>query len=174
VADLQTAPSYPTPARFEQTLANQRDMALVANSGGISIWSNSAFYGLVASLSQPLANDRHLTPGEQVSATPLNLTWGVHSPISGNRFLVPLAPSSAWSLEIDGHAVARHTVLGWIGEFDGGTTGMSTGTLVLHQVPLNALFALLTLGLWGVVAISFGHVERMETMFRTRRLVRSR
>jgi hypothetical protein len=174
IADLQNAPLYEVPAALMDSLAQQRDIAQVSRSGGITIWKNTAFYGLVASIPTPLSGAHDLTPGQHIEGTSQNLTWGVESPLAGSTFLVPLAPSSAWSLEVNGHPLARRTVLGWVGQYQRSDHSTVTATLVLHQVPLNAIFALATLLLWGVVGLGFGQVERLEILVRARRTVRSR
>ena len=174
IADLQNAPLYEVPAALMDSLAQQRDIAQVSRSGGVTIWKNTAYYGLVASIATPLSTARQLVPGQQIDGTPQNLTWGVESPLSGSTFLVPLAPSSAWSLEVKGHPLARRTVLGWVGQYERSGHSSGPATLVLHQVPLNAIFALATLLLWGVIGLGFGQVERLEVLIRARRTVRNR
>ena len=119
-------------------------------------------------------NEKDPGAEQQIDGTPQNLTWGVESPLSGSTFLVPLAPSSAWSLEVKGHPLARRTVLGWVGQYERSGHSSGPATLVLHQVPLNAIFALATLLLWGVIGLGFGQVERLEVLIRARRTVRNR
>jgi len=75
---------------------------------------------------------------------------------------------------VQGHPLARRTVLGWVGQYQRSSHSTASATLVLHQVPLNAIFALATLLLWGVVGLGFGQVERLEVLFRARRTVRNR
>ena len=174
IADLQDAPLYNEPVSLLESLASQRDLARVSRSGGISIWQNTAFDGLVTSLPSPLSGSHGLRPGQELLGTPQNVSWGVVSPITGSTFLVPLAPSSAWSLDVNGHPLVRSTVLGWIGQYRRSGNSPATATLVLHQVPLNALFALATLLLWVVVGLGFGQVERLEVLVRARRMVRNR
>ena len=37
--------------------------------------------------------------------------------------------------------------------------------IVLHQFPLNGLIALFTLGMWAIVWLGFGWVQRLEWLF---------
>ena len=82
--------------------------------------------------------------------------------------LAGLAPASAFELNVDGTNVPRSVSLGWAATF---RTPEGVATLVLHQLPLNAVLAGITLGLWLVMLLGFGTLERIEGPIRRRRPV---
>ena len=166
IAGVQSVPLRSAPTALVTALGRQTDLSLELSTRSEEVFSNSMFYGLVAqsSTTSPLGYSPvtagifgfgHLTPGATVR--------------SG------LAPASAFALDVDGHAAARTTVDGWVAAYQIGRAPNSSGGLVLHQFPFNGLLALFTLGLWAIVWLGFGWIQRLEWLFnrprRPRRIV---
>jgi hypothetical protein len=95
---------------------------------------------------------------------------GVTGPVYSDSVVeTGLAPASAFTLSVDGKAVARHSYDGWAPSYSVGEASMTpTARLVLHRLPLNGLIAFFTLLLWATVWLGFGWVQRLEWLF-TRR-----
>ena len=164
-AGVQEVPIRSVPGTLSAALARQTDLSLQLQSRSVSIYHNAAFYGLVAQSSATST-----TGWAPLSGT----TFGVGSVSSGSTVVAGLAPASAFALNANGVATTRRTSFGWAPTYQiNGYHGPVAAQLVLHQFPLNGLLALFTLGLWGVVWLGFGSVERLEWLFvRRRRVVR--
>jgi hypothetical protein len=81
-----------------------------------------------------------------------------------------LAPAGAFALDIDGKAAPRTTYDSWTPYYSVGTVPTHPrGTIALRQFPLNGLIALFTLGMWAIVWLGFGWVQRLEWLFTGRR-----
>jgi GT2 family glycosyltransferase len=157
ISGIQSVPLRPVPASLVRELGRQTDLSLELQTNSVEVYSNSLFHGLVA----------------QSSATgwvPVLGGAGVTGPIQpGETVLSGLAPASAFTLSVDGHAVSRRTLYGWAPVYDVDTTSATpSAKLVLHRLPLNGLIALFTLLLWATVWLGFGWIHRLEWLF-TRR-----
>ena len=165
-AGAQDVPTRPVPAALDATLARQTDLALQLQSRSVTIYANADFHGLVAQSSRT-------TP---TGWTPLTgNTFGTGPVTSGATVVAGLAPASAFALDVNGAAATRRTAFGWAPTYlVNHYSGPVTAQLVLHQFPLNGLLALFTLGLWAIVWLGIGSVQRIEWLFaRRRRTVRA-
>jgi hypothetical protein len=124
------------------------------------VYSNSLFHGIVA----------ETTPGSTTLTPVFSSTSNSGPVIAGSTVVAGLAPAGAFALDVNGRAVARTTFDSWTPYYDvPASPGRLTGTIVLHQFPLNGLIALFTLGMWAVVWLGFGWIHRLEWLFTGRR-----
>ncbi len=157
ISGVQSVPLHPVPASLTAALGRQTDLSLELHTDSVEIFSNSLFHGLV---SQTSASGLVPALGGAGIAGPVYSAGVVES---------GLAPASAFSLEVDGHAARRQVFDGWAPSYQVGTySGIPVAKLVLHRLPLNGLLALVTLVLWATVWLGFGWVQRFEWLF-TRR-----
>jgi hypothetical protein len=87
--------------------------------------------------------------------------------VRAGTVLVGLAPASAFSLVVGGHAVARSTSLGGLPVF---AAASGEAGLRLTTFPFDGLLAGLTLALWASVALGFGVLEAIDQRVRRRHL----
>jgi len=80
-----------------------------------------------------------------------------------------LAPAGAFALIVDGKPAPRTTYGTWTPYYSVASVAHPTGTIALRQFPLNGLIALFTLGMWAIVWLGFGWVQRLEWLFTGRR-----
>jgi len=164
ISGVQSVPQHRVPASLLTALGRQTDLSLELHTSSVEVYFNSLFHGLIA---------------QQTSSgfTPVLGALGVAAPVqAGGTIDAGLAPASAFTLLVNGHAVTRHTTDGWVPTYEvGNLTSTSTSTptaqLVLRRLPLNGLLALLTLALWVTVWLGFGWMARFEWLF-TRRASR--
>jgi hypothetical protein len=162
LAGLQSAVTMAPPASLLEGLDRQSDLALVSKSNGLLIYSNTEFHGIVAERANPLPAD--VTASQADSVSDWRSVLDEHTlagTVSSGHVIAGFAPSSAFALEVDGHAVTRHTRLGWVAAYE---TSGGKGQIVLHQFPLNGLLALFTVALWGLYLLGFGGSERLSEM----------
>jgi hypothetical protein len=162
LAGLQSAVTMAPPASLLEGLDRQSDLALVSKSNGLLIYSNTEFHGIVAERANPLQAD--VTASQADSVSDWRSALDEHTlagTVSSGHVIAGFAPSSAFALEVDGHAVTRHTRLGWVAAYE---TSGGKGQIVLHQFPLNGLLALFTVALWGLYLLGFGGSERLSEM----------
>ena len=153
-AGAQGVPTRPVPKALMATLARQTDLALQLQSPAVTIYANAAFHGLVAQSS------RRSSTGWSPLAGP---TFGTGTVSPGATVVAGLAPASAFALSVNGVAATRRTVFGWAPAYlVNNYRPPVTAQLVLRQFPLNGLLALFTLGLWAIVWLGFGSVQRFE------------
>ncbi|MEI8148900.1 MAG: hypothetical protein WCG62_07460, partial [Actinomycetes bacterium] len=159
LAGLQSSVTMPPPASLLQGLDRQSDLALVSKSSGLLIYSNTQFHGIVAERANPLNEDVTSSQADSVRDwSPVLRGDTLAGTVSSGYVIAGLAPSSAFALEVNGHAVTRHTRLGWVASYE---TSGGQGQIVLHQFPLNGLLALFTVALWGLYLLGFGGSERL-------------
>jgi hypothetical protein len=162
LAGLQSAVTMPPPSSLLEGLDRQSDLALLSKSNGLLIYSNTKFHGIVATRLNPLAADVTSSQANSVSGwSPILHRDTFAGTVSSGYVIAGLAPSSAFALEVNGHAVTRHTRLGWVAAYE---TAGGRGKIVLHQFPLNGLLALFTVALWGLYLLGFGGSERLGEM----------
>ncbi len=162
LAGLQSAVTMAPPASLLEGLDRQSDLALVSKSNGLLIYSNTQFHGIVAQRANPLNEDTTSSQADSVSDwSPVLRDDTLAGDVSSGHVIAGLAPSSAFALEVNGHAVTRHTRLGWVAAYE---TSGGKGQIVLHQFPLNGLLALFTVALWGLYLLGFGGSERLSEM----------
>ncbi len=158
---VQEVPTRLVPASLAAALGRQTDLTLQLQTPSVSIYGNAAFHGLVAQSS----------PTSPTGWTPLTgSTFAAGSVASGSTVVAGLAPASAFALDVNGVAATRRTSYGWaptylINDYHGPVRVR----LVLHQFPLNGALALFTLGLWALVSLGFGGLQRLERLFAHRR-----
>jgi GT2 family glycosyltransferase len=166
LSGLQHVATDAPPARLVASLERQDDLAVSARSPGVIVFTNALFHGIVASRPAPLSS--RATSSESGPAhgwTPaLDFAEGA-GPLAHGTVLAGLAPASAFQLEVDGRDSARTVSLGWAAVFHVPT---GSARLVLHQLPLNALIAAVTLGLWLTFLLGFGALESLERLTRRR------
>ena len=160
IAGVQHVPLHPVPKVLLDALEDQSDLALELTTPSVEVYSNSLFHGIVAAT----------TPGS-TTLTPVFSSTSNSGPLtSGSTVVAGLAPAGAFALDVNGHPVARTTFETWTPYYNvPSATGRLTGTIVLHQFPLNGLIALFTLGMWAVVWLGFGWIHRLEWLFTGRR-----
>jgi hypothetical protein len=165
IAGVQSVPLHPAPASLLRALGRQTDLSLELHTSSVEVYSNSLFHGLIA---------QHTSSGYVPELGQL----GVLGPVlSGGTMDVALAPSSAFTLLVNGKAVPRQTHDGWAPSYAVGNYSTTpSARLVLDRLPLNGLLALFTLLLWATVWLGFGWLTRFEWLFtrRTRRQTAAR
>jgi hypothetical protein len=160
IAGVQHVPLHPVPKVLLDALEDQSDLALELTTPSVEVYSNSLFHGIVAAT----------TPGS-TTLTPVFSSTSNSGPLtSGSTVVAGLAPAGAFALDVNGHPVARTTFETWTPYYNvPSATGRLTGTIVLHQFPLNGLIALFAVGMWAVVWLGFGWIHRLEWLFTGRR-----
>jgi hypothetical protein len=160
LADVQSVPLRSVPLNLVAALSRQTDLSLELQTRSVEVFSNSLFHGIVAQSS--VTSTTGWVPV-------LNGTFLSGPVSSGATVIAGFAPASAFALDVNGSSAARHTSFGWVPTYQVGSYHeVATGRLVLHRIPWNGLLALLTLGLWTLVWLGFGWVQRLEWLF-TRR-----
>ena len=166
-SDVQSYPIVPPPAGLMSALASQSDLAFESHSASVNVFTNSVFHGIVAERAAPLASGETSSSPDSVQGWKPAIDYGTkEGVVSAGTVLAGLAPSSAFALNVNGKDVARSGSLGWAATY---TTPAGVAKLVLHQIPLNGLFAAMTLALWVLLALGFGALERVERTFGRRR-----
>ncbi len=160
LSGVQRSPRRTVPGVLERALANQSDLALELETPSAEVYSNSLFHGIVAATVSGSTTPRPIfTDGDFSGPLP-----------AGATVVAGLAPAGAFALDVDGRPAPRTTFNTWTPFYEVATSPATpTGTIVLHQFPLNGLLALFTLGMWGIVWLGFGWVHRLEWLFTGRR-----
>jgi len=161
IAGQRPAADRALPAGVLGALNAQTGLALTLETASAAVYANVNFHGLYSAINpktgraEPILNAASphgfLAPGVQ-------------------RVTVGLAPASAFALDINGHPATRSTSFGWAPTYvldTGAKTRLAT--VSLHQFPLNGLLALFTLGMWLVIWLGFGWIQRLEWLFTGRR-----
>jgi len=160
ITGVQHVPLHPVPEVLLDALENQSDLALELSTPSVEVYANSLFHGIVAA-TRP--GSTTLTP-----VFPSAQRFGQLT--AGSTVVAGLAPAGAFALDVDGHPASRTTFGTWTPYYQVPTSpAFPTGTIVLHQFPLNGLIALFTLGMWGIVWLGFGWIHRLEWLFTGRR-----
>jgi hypothetical protein len=162
LSGVQNVPLHRAPGVLVAALNNQSDLSVVLQTSSVEVFSNSLFHGIVA------ATD----PGS-TSLSPVFSSSSFSGPLTaGSTVVAGLAPAGAFALDVNGKAAPRSTQGSWTPFYNVAAAPTNpVGTIVLHQFPLNGLIALFTLGMWGIVWLGFGWVQRLEWLFTGRRLV---
>jgi GT2 family glycosyltransferase len=159
IAGVQSVPIHRAPGVLLSALSNQSDLALDLDTPSVEVFSNSLFHGIVSSTS----------PGSTM-LTPVFSDTSNSGPLtSGSTVVAALAPAGAFALIVDGKPAPRTTYGTWTPYYDVASVAHPTGTIALRQFPLNGLIALFTLGMWAIVWLGFGWVQRLEWLFTGRR-----
>lgn len=154
LAGVSSGQLAPPPAGLTLALNAQSDLALELQTPDVAIYGNGAFAGLVRA--------KNPATGVVSAAFTDQGNQGLVQP--GLVYSAGLAPAGAWALEINGKAATRLTHGTWYPHFTSSITTTQSGELVMHQFPWNGLIALFTLGLWIVVWLGFGTLQRLETV----------
>ncbi|HVA52804.1 MAG TPA: glycosyltransferase family 2 protein [Acidimicrobiales bacterium] len=159
---VQNVPLHQAPGVLITALDNQSDLSLDLQTSSVEVFSNSLFHGIVAATN----------PGT-TSLSPIFSSSSFSGPLTaGSTVVAGLAPAGAFALDVSGKAASRSTLGSWTPFYNVAPAPSNpTGTIVLHQFPLNGLIALFTLGMWGIVWLGFGWVHRLEWLFTGRRRV---
>ncbi len=160
LAGVQSAPLRPVPTALLTTLGLQTDLSLTLQTASVEVYTNAMFHGLVSS-----------TLSGSTTPTPLFTSAANTGLVPANSTLTAgLAPASAFTLNVDGKSMPRSTSFGWAPTYQVGAVGAkATGTLTLHVFPWNGVLAFITLGLWTIVWLGFGIIQRLEWLFTGRR-----
>jgi GT2 family glycosyltransferase len=167
IAGVQSVPMHRVPGVLLSALNNQSDLALELDTPSVEVFSNSLFHGIVAATN----------PGSTTLAPIFSDSSNAGALTAGSTVVAGLAPAGAFALEVDGQAAPRTTYGGWTPYYSVATIPTHpAGKIVLRQFPLNGLIALFTLGMWAIVWLGFGWVQRLEWLFtgRRRRMVSPR
>jgi hypothetical protein len=160
IAGVQSVPMHRVPGVLLSALNNQSDLALELDTPSVEVFSNSLFHGIVAATN----------PGSTTLTPTFSDTSNSGVLTAGSTVVAGLAPAGAFALDIDGKAAPRTTYDSWTPYYSVGTVPTHpTGTIALRQFPLNGLIALFTLGMWAIVWLGFGWVQRLEWLFTGRR-----
>jgi GT2 family glycosyltransferase len=156
IAGVQNVPLRRAPGVLLSALENQSDLALELDTPSVEVFSNSLFHGIVAATNP---GSTTLTPIFSDRSNSGDLT-------AGSTVVAGLAPAGAFALEVDGHPAPRSTYDSWTPYYEVATLPTHPkGTIALRQFPLNGLIALFTLGMWAIVWLGFGWVQRLEWLF---------
>jgi hypothetical protein len=159
IAGVQRVPIHRAPGVLLSALSNQSDLALDLDTPSVEVFSNSLFHGIVSSTS----------PGSTM-LTPVFSDTSNSGPLtSGSTVVAALAPAGAFALIVDGKPAPRTTYGTWTPYYSVTSVAHPIGTIALRQFPLNGLIALFTLGMWAIVWLGFGWVQRLEWLFTGRR-----
>ena len=159
LAGVQSSPVREVPATLIPSLNAQTDLALELSTSSVDVYANAQFSGIVrerASKSSPWTSVLSaITHSGTLSA--------------GGQVESGIAPAGSFSLNVNGHALARSTLDGWAGSYivPASSTPL-VGTLSLHEFPWNGLLALFTLSMWSIIWLGFGWVHRLEWLFTAR------
>jgi hypothetical protein len=160
IAGVQSVPMHRVPGVLLNALNNQSDLALELDTPSVEVFSNSLFHGIVAATNP---GSTTLTPIFSDRSNSGALT-------AGSTVVAGLAPAGAFALDVDGHAAPRTTYDSWTPYYSVATIPTKPmGTIALRQFPLNGLIALFTLGMWAIVWLGCGWVQRLEWLFTGRR-----
>jgi len=157
---VQSVPRHPVPAALEIELARQNDLRLVLATSSVEVYSNIAYHGVV---SESIAGG---------ASTPVIVNGTTSGPVTpGATIVAGLAPASAFSLSVDGHAVARSASPDWTQTYvvPTSTSSTSIANLVVHRFPWNGIIAGCTLLMWLLMWLGFGWIHRLEWLFSGRR-----
>jgi hypothetical protein len=160
LAGVQSVPLHPVPAGLTAALGLQTDLSLELQTSSVVVFANSMYRGLVSQ-----------SVGGTITSTHLLASGTTSSTVSaGSTVRAGVAPASDFSLVVNGSLARRSVSDGWVPTFHV-TTESPTGTarLVLHRFPWNGILAGITLGLWTIVWLGFGLVQRLEWLFTGRR-----
>jgi len=161
LSGVQSSPLRNAPPNLLKALTDQTDLALELQTSSVDVYSNSKFYGVVSTSTGGNNNPVEVSTdgqAEQVS--------------SGSTVRASVAPAGAWTLDANGLATKRVVRDGWSPTYVVPSTksGKTVINLVLHQFPLNGLLALFVLGMWGIVWLGFGWIQRLEWLFTGRQI----
>lgn len=160
IAGVQNVPLHRAPGVLLSALENQSDLALELDTPSVEVFSNSLFHGIVAATN----------PGSTTLTPVFSDTSNSGALTAGSTVVAGLAPAGAFALDVDGHPAPRTTYDSWTPFYAVATSpAHPTGSISLHQFPLNGLIALFTLGMWTIVWLGFGWVQRLEWLFTGRR-----
>ncbi len=156
LAGVQHVPFRPVPDVLLSALKNQSDLALALDTPSVEVYSNSLFHGIFA----------QSTPGSN-SLSPVFSSSSASGRVNGGSTVVAgLAPADAFALNVAGHPAPRNVFGGWTPYYSvASTTASPRAEIVLHQFPFNGLVALFTLGMWSIVWLGFGWIQRLEWLF---------
>jgi len=167
IEGFQSSTSTPTPSALVTSLERQSDLALIAQTGGVYVFQNLRFHGILASRAAPVGAGESTSSSDSVADWHPVLDFGYRSgSLPGGTVVAGMSPATAFALHVKGVAVPRSGRLGWAATYE---TSPGVGSLVLHQFPLNGLLALVTLGLWVSFASGFGTIEMYEIVTGGRR-----
>jgi GT2 family glycosyltransferase len=160
LAGVQQVPLRGAPGVLVKALDDQSDLALELQTSSVEVYANSLFHGLFA----------ESRPGS-TTLSPVFSDASASGPLTpGGTVVAGLAPAGAFALDVDGRPTPRTTYSTWTPFYSvPSDVAHPSGTIVLHQFPLNGILALFTLGLWGIVWLGFGWIERLEWLFTGRR-----
>ena len=156
LAGVQRVPLRPAPGVLVSALKNQSDLALELQTSSVQVYANSLFHGIFA---ENRPGSTALTPVFSSSSSSGTVR-------AGATVVAGVAPAGAFALVVNGRAAARTVYDTWTPFYQIPSGSRSpTATVVLRQVPLNGLIALFTLGMWALVWLGFGWIERLEWLF---------
>ncbi len=152
------------PARLLTSLELQSDLIVAAQSPGATVFSNSLYHGIIGE------RVNSLTPGETASDVDSALGWNPifdsnfrSGPLTRGTVMSALAPSSAFSLHVNGLIVSPSGHLGFAATYRA-TRG--TGRFVLQQFPIDGIIAGATLVLWLLLALGFASLDSVARVAR--------
>lgn len=161
VEGQRPAASRALPAGLLSTLNAQTGLALTLQTPTAAVYTNADFHGLYSAVDP---STRSLVPIFTSSKASGALPKGTP------RVVLGLAPASAFALDVDGHTTTRSTSHGWAPTYAvNAATKHWVASVSLHQFPLNGILALFTLGMWLIIWLGFGWVQRLEWLFTGRR-----
>lgn len=154
LAGVQRVGGQPPPAALVPSLRRQQDLALTAHTAGVYLYSNVDFHGIISVRAAPLPpGETAANPSSVQGWTPVMAYRTRQGYVPAGTVMAALAPASAFELTINGREQPRSTSLGGVAVF---RTKGGEASLVLHQLPLNAALAALTLLLWVALTWGFG------------------
>jgi len=161
IAGQRPAAQRALPAGLLDTLNAQTGLALTLQTPSAAVYTNENFHGLYSAIDPKTG-----------TAQPILSAASAHGFLEPGwqHVVLALAPASAFSLDINGHPATRSTSYGWAPTYQlNASRATRFATISLHQFPLNGLLALFTLGMWLVIWLGFGWIQRLEWLFTGRR-----
>ena len=151
-ADVRTLP-----AGLLRGLQDQDGLSLELSTSSVTVFANAEFHGLYSEVDPKTGLSSPLFSSSSASG-PLHPGW--------RQVHLALAPASAFSLDVNGHPTPRDTSNGWVPTYQVPTsTKTQVATVSLHQFPLNGILAMFTLGMWLIIWLGFGWIQRLEWLF---------
>jgi GT2 family glycosyltransferase len=160
LAGVQSVPLHPVPASLKVALGLQTDLSLELQTSSVVVFANSMYHGLVAQSVDGKTSPTQLLASGTTSA----------SVVAGSTIEAGVAPASDFVLDVNGVPATRTVHDGWVPSYLVSSTATNpTASITLHRFPWNGILAGFTLGLWIIVWLGFGLVQRLEWLFTGRR-----
>ncbi len=160
IPGLQGSWSMSVPAKLSVALLQQSDLALTSHTGGVEVYVNTAFMGIIAQRGSALSSTASSSDATSLAGWTPRLHFAERTGrVTAGSLYLGLSPATAFSVSVNDSPASRSSAFGW-----GATYRVRSGhaTITLHQFPLNGILALFTLAMWFAFAAGLGLVPFLE------------